>query len=91
MKDFVTIKDTIESMQEYAKMANEQQFIYQAASNISFFAIKIENGAVLINGENKFIVAKAYKNCLSIGSNMVYVFNTYEEAVKNAPTVMEKL
>ena len=49
-----------------------------------WFAIKVnEEYAVLINGCNKFIVAKKYKNCLSIGSGYVIEYSSYEEAKKS--------
>lgn len=44
---------------------------------------------ILVNGDGRFIVAKKYTNCLSIGSGVVKEFGTFQDAVDGAYVVMD--
>lgn len=67
---------------DFGSIAINEHFIYNDEP-FEFFAIKVnENYAVLINADGKFICAKAYKNCLSLGSIGVFEFSTFDKAVE---------
>ena len=75
------IEDRKGSLTGYAELDKEEQFIY-ITSPYEFFAIKVNDEyAVFINARNKFIVAKAYKNILSIGTSSIELAS-YDEAVE---------
>ena len=68
-------------IQKYKELKETEQFVYQDGI-FEFFAIKINDDySAFINGCGKFILAKKYTNCLSIG---IYTkeFNTFDEAVE---------
>jgi|GEM_PF-1045920 len=66
----------------FDKIAINEHFIYMGES-FEFFAIKVsEDYAVFINADGKFICAKAFKNCLSIGAGVVSEFPTFDKAVE---------
>lgn len=66
----------------FDKIAINKHFIYIGES-FEFFAIKVSDDyAVFINADGKFICAKAFKNCLSIGAGVVSEFPTFAEAVE---------
>ncbi len=66
------------NIENYTALKDGEHFIYDG-----FFAIKINNDyATFVNNENKFIIAKAYKNCLSIGSGAIREFNSYAELIE---------
>lgn len=67
---------------DFDSIAINEHFIYNDEP-FEFFAIKVnENYAVFINADGKFICAKAYKNCLSIGASGIFEFSTFAEAVE---------
>jgi hypothetical protein len=67
---------------DFDNIAINEHFIYNDEP-FEFFAIKVnENYAVFINADGKFICAKAYKNCLSLGAGGVFEFSTFAEAVE---------
>ena len=69
----------LNELKGYEELKNGEKFIY--IDWYEWFAVKVnEEYAVLVNGCNKFIVAKKYKNCLSIGSGYVIEYPSYEEA-----------
>lgn len=69
-----------DTMIGFENLARHEQFIY-AQDSFTFMAIKINDSfAVFINGEGKFILAKKFKNCLSIGSGYVAEYGTFDEA-----------
>lgn len=68
---------------DFFSMQDGEQFIYQPNDCLEFFAIKVANNAILINAENKFIVAKGYKNALSIGGGIIRKYNDFESAIAN--------
>ena len=56
----------------FDKIALNEHFIYVDGA-FEFFAIKVSDDyAVFINADGKFICAKAFKNCLSIGAGVVF-------------------
>jgi len=66
-------------MSGWEELGEDAQFIYHELS-YAFPGFKIDDKhAALINARGKFIIAKAFKNCLSIGSGMVLEYSTYEE------------
>lgn len=72
-------QNRLNELKGYEKLKNGEKFIY--IDWYEWFAVKVnEEYAVLINGYNRFIVAKKYKNCLSIGSGCVTEYPSYEEA-----------
>lgn len=67
-------------MESYMALKNGERFLYEQGM-FEFFGFKYNNEfAILVNGCGRFIVAKAYKNCLSIGSEFVKEFATITEA-----------
>lgn len=67
---------------DFDGIAINEHFIY-VDKPFEFFAIKVnKNYAVFINADGKFICAKAFKNCLSIGAGGVFEFSTFAEAVE---------
>lgn len=69
---------------EFDELPSGGQFVYVDGS-FEFFAIKINNDyAALINSIGKFILARKYKNCLSIGSGPVLEYGTFAEIEKAA-------
>lgn len=67
-------------MESYMALKNGERFLYEQGM-FEFFGFKYNNEfAILVDGSGKFIVAKAYKNCLSIGSGIVRDFDTLTEA-----------
>lgn len=67
-------------MENYIALNDGERFLYQQGI-FEFFGFKHNNEfAILVNGCGKFIVAKAYKNCLSIESGIVREFDTLTEA-----------
>lgn len=65
------------NINEFKKIEVGEHFIYDG-----FFAIKINNEyAAFMNCDNKFIIAKAYNNCLSIGSGAIREFASYDELI----------
>jgi hypothetical protein len=65
------------NINEFIRLEKGEHFTYDG-----FLAIKINDGyAAFINADNKFIIAKAYKNCLSIGSGAIREFNSYAELI----------
>lgn len=72
-------EQNIEAMKVYDEFKPMDGFVY-ADGSIEFYAIKIsDNHAVLINREGRFIIAKRYRNCLSIGSGIVHEYNSMSE------------
>lgn len=72
------LRGTIEAMEIFNEMERDELFIYEQCG--TFPAFKINNGyAALINAEGKFVLAKKYKNCLSIGSEDPLIFATYAD------------
>lgn len=66
----------------FDSIAINEHFIYNDEP-FEFFAIKVNKDcAVFINADGKFICAKAYKNCLSLGSIGCFEFPTFDKAVK---------
>lgn len=79
----------LNELKGYEELNNGEKFIY--INSCEWFAIKFnEEYAVLINGCNKFIVAKRYKNCLSIGSGYVKEYSSYEEAETSIKSEVRK-
>lgn len=77
----ITIKDN--EMDKYYNLKKGEQFLYHTCM-VDFFAIKFnEDYAILIGGSNKFIIAKAYKNCLSIGAGFVGEYSSYRDAARD--------
>ncbi|MBR6163259.1 hypothetical protein IKQ26_05180 [bacterium] len=69
---------------EYKALGKDKQFIYDTFLG-SFVAIKINNEyAAFLNGLNNFIIAKAYKNCLSIGEGTPLQYGSYKEVMAAA-------
>lgn len=81
----IIINATVESMEQFFNLPERTQFLYSFLdSEYEIFAIKIDNNcAIFLNQEGKFVVAKAYKNCLTLGSTAVREFNTLAEAIEN--------
>lgn len=76
----ITIMDN--EMDKYYNLEKEEQFIYYTVCH-TFLAIKYNNEyAILLNGFNRFIIAKVYKNCLSIGAGIIVEYNSYQEATR---------
>ena len=77
-----TIKENgLNKLSGYDELKKGEQFIYVVGS-IEFFAIKVSDEyAVFINNDGRFICAKAFKNCLSIGSGYLVEYQTFKEAV----------
>lgn len=74
-----------EALVGYEELKQYDQFIYKSVSG-EFFAIKItDNYAAFINDRGKFILAKKYENCLSIGSGIVFEHRSLEEAIDFMP------
>lgn len=74
---------TINEMEKYYNLKKGEQFLYHVCV-VDFFGIKYsQDYAILINASNKFILAKAYKNCLSIGSGGVREYNSYRDAARD--------
>lgn len=67
---------------DFFSMQDGEQFIYQPNDNLEFLAIKVAGNAILINAKNKFIVAKCYKNTLSIGGGIVRQFDDLDSALE---------
>lgn len=66
----------------FDSIAINEHFIYNDEP-FEFFAIKVNKDyAVFINADGLFVCAKAYKNCLSLGSISVFEFPTFAEAVE---------
>lgn len=67
-------------MENYTVLKDGERFLYTQGI-FEFFGFKYNDEfAILVNGCGQFIVAKAYKNCLSIGSEFVKEFATITEA-----------
>ena len=63
--------------EEFDALSIGEWFIYDG----SFPAWKVSGSrAVFANREGRFINAMRYDNCLSIGSDLVLEFDTFEEA-----------
>lgn len=74
----ITIKDN--EIEKYYNLKKGEQFLYHTCT-VDFFAIKFnQDYAILVSGSNNFIIAKAYKNCLSIGSGFIREYNSYRDA-----------
>ena len=66
-------------------LKNGAELIYRDGA-YDFPGYKInDNHAVLINARGKFIIAKAYPNCLSIGSGYIIEYDTFEMAESSVP------
>ena len=75
----IKIKDN--EMDKYYNLEKGEQFLY-ATATAEFFGIKYNDCyAILINCSNEFIIAKVYKNCLSIGSGTILEYSSYYDAV----------
>lgn len=75
-----TIKENgLNELKGYKELKNYEQFIY--VNSYEWFAIKVNNEyAILLNGCGKFIIAKAFKNCLSIGARYVIEYDSFDKA-----------
>lgn len=83
----IIINDTVESMEQFFNLPERTQFLY---SQYEIFAIKIDNNcAIFLNQDGKFVVAKAYKNCLTLGSKVVREFNTFAEAIEDKDAILK--
>lgn len=72
----------IDLRKKFKELKENEHFIYKVC-DCECFAIKVSDEyAVFVNADNKFICAKAYKNCLSIGAGIVHEYSTYAEAVE---------
>lgn len=79
----------------YDEICDDEQFVYSSLyrnSIIEFMAVRINNHyCTFINGNNKFIIAKRFKDCLSIGSGKIIEFDSYEQVkeyvLKNKPQI----
>lgn len=76
---------------EFFTLREGEHFIYRPFAGMEFFAVKVGSNAILINGNNKFIVAKAYKNILSIGSGTVRTYDDFETAKSNIDKELKSL
>lgn len=76
----IKIKDN--EIEKYHHIKKDEQFLYDTGT-AEFFGIKYNDCyAILINCSNEFIIAKVYKNCLSIGSGTILEFSSYYDAVR---------
>lgn len=74
------IENGMEKLNGYDELKKYEKFLYKDGE---FVGIKINDDyAIFLNGSCKFIVAKRFANCLSIGSGLVSEFDTFKEAEK---------
>lgn len=79
------IKEKNYNDQEYKNLKNGESFIYECSIHIQFEAWKVNSDyAVFKNAYDRFILAKAYKNCLSIGDGHITEYNSIEKAFEVA-------
>ena len=89
-QDYIDISDL------YDEICDDEQFVYSSLYRndiIEFIAIRINTDyCAFLNGYNKFIIAKRFKNCLSIGSGKIIEFDSYEQikeyVLKNKPHIL---
>ena len=66
------------TMEGYSELSNGDKFIY-TENSYEWVGIKIdEEYSALLRGDNKFILAKVYVNCLSIGTTEIS-YKSFEE------------
>ena len=64
---------------EYLDLETYEQFIFD--DGYEWFAIKIDDEyCVWLNGVNKFVVVKVYRNCMTLGAGAVYEFDSFNVA-----------
>ena len=90
MKEIKIVKDNEKDIEMFKTFEPMEQFIYSSGINHNFFAIKIDDDCVaLVNVRGKFFVAKVYKNCLSIGSGLVFELGSIEEVIEKKDWILK--
>lgn len=67
----------------YDELPDRAEFEYVERVGRTWSAVKVNNDyALLRNYYNRYIIAKRYGNCLSIGSGTIREYSTIEDAVR---------